>query len=199
MSPLLCQTASPALPDHLTCGPSRVSLHADSDTMLPPELPLELLLMIARHITNGHGELRYRDFNSFLQVNRALYVCLNRMLWKEAGKHKVDIQRVITHLIKTSNLSGLQFFLELGADVEVRLPAFEITSREPGYEFGTERDLNPTPLLIAADLDNVPLARLLLEKGAKVQYACRFSPLHAARSAEMVQLLLDFNANPDFL
>jgi ankyrin repeat protein len=49
-------------------------------------------------------------------------------------------------------------------------------------------------------LENVPLARFLLEKGAKVQYFGRhggkFSPMHAARSAEMVQLLLGHNADP---
>jgi hypothetical protein len=41
--------------------------------MLSPELPLELLLMIAHHIRDDHGELRYGDFNSFLQVNRILH------------------------------------------------------------------------------------------------------------------------------
>jgi ankyrin repeat protein len=93
-------------------------------------------------------------------------------------------------LIKTNNLADLQFFLELGADVEVGLPAFEIT--------GLHCDVEPTALLVAADLDNVPLARLLLEKGAKVQHVGKFSPMHAVRSAEMVQLLLDHNTDPNF-
>jgi ankyrin repeat protein len=162
--------------------------------MPPPNIPPELLLMIAGYIMDDHGEPRYGDFNSFLQVNRALYACLNRMLWEQAGKHEVGTQRVLTHLIKTNNLAGLEFFLELGADVEVRLPAFYVV----GLEIGAA---GPTPLLIAADLGNVSLARILLEKGAKVQYLGwyrgKFSPMHAARSAEMVQLLLDHDADPN--
>jgi hypothetical protein len=180
--------ADDAPPCHLTLwtdsrfSPTRVSYDA------APELPPELLLMIAHLIRDDHGELRYGDFNSLLQVNRALYACLNRMLWKEAGEHEVGTQRVLTHLIKTNNLASLEIFLELGADFEVRLPAFDITHLENKPEVGAEIDIEPIPLLIVADLDNVPLARLLLEKGAKVHYFDRygnkkFSPMHAARSA----------------
>jgi ankyrin repeat protein len=173
--------------------------------MPPPELPFELLLTIAHHIRDDYGELHYGDFNSFLQVNRALHACLNRILWKEAGENEVGTQRVLTHLIKTNNRLGLEFFLlELGADVEVRLPAFDMTCLDcdVGALVNSELRLEPTPLLLAADLDNVPLARLLLSKSANVQYFDqygdgKFSPLHAARSAEMVQLLLDHRANPD--
>jgi ankyrin repeat protein len=68
------------------------------------------------------------------------------------------------------------------------------------HERSTEAQ--PIPLLIVVDLDHVPLARLLLEKGAKVHYVNDnghgiFSPLHAAHSAEMVQLLLDHHADPE--
>jgi hypothetical protein len=127
--------------------------------MLPPELPLELLLMIAHHIRDDHGERRYGDFNSFLQVNRILHACLNRKLWQEAGQHSADTQRVLlTHLIVTNNLAGLSLFLSLGADVEARLPAFDIIGLD-GDGFGPESEL---------DQDNVPLALLLLENGAKV-------------------------------
>jgi hypothetical protein len=52
-------------------------LHLDSVTMPFPQLPLELLLRIAHHITDVHGELSSADFNTFLQVNRSLYSCLN--------------------------------------------------------------------------------------------------------------------------
>jgi ankyrin repeat protein len=101
-------------------------------------------------------------------------------------------------LSKTNDLAGLEFSLELGADVEVFVPAFDITGLDPPR---AASDLGPTPLLIAAALDNVPLARLLLQKGAKVQYFGRhggkFSPMHAAQSAEMVQLLLGHNADPE--
>jgi hypothetical protein len=76
-----------------------------------------------------------------------------------------------------------------------------------GDEIGAYLKLEPIPLLVVADLDNVPLARLLLEKGVKVQYIDRdrwavwgtgkLGPLHAAWSAEIVQLLLDHNADPE--
>jgi ankyrin repeat protein len=109
------------------------------------------------------------------------------MLWKEAGEHGGSTQGVFMHLIRTNNLAGLEFFLELGADIEFRLNA----------KVGLK--CQPTALLIAAHLDKVPLARSLLEKGAKVQYFGKISPLHVARSAEMVQLLLDHNADPELL
>jgi hypothetical protein len=114
------------------------------------------------------------------------------MLWKESAEDKVGgTQRVFTRLI-----------MELSADVEVRLPAFDIKTLA-GDEVGAELEqLAPTPLLVVAAIDNVLLARLLLENGAKVQYygpwSGRFSPLHAAWSVEMVQLLLDHNSDPDF-
>jgi hypothetical protein len=75
---------------------------------------------------------------------------------------------VFTHLIRTNNLARLKFFLELGADAEVCLLDFEINGIN-GDEFD---ELEPTPLILTADLDNVPLAHLWLEKGAKVQYIC---------------------------
>jgi ankyrin repeat protein len=168
--------------------------------MAPPDLPLDLLLMIAHQLRDDHGEFCYGDFNSFLQVNRVLHACLNCNLWKEAVKDKVGTRRALTHLLKTNNLARLEFFLELGADIDVRLTDFDITDLR-GDEYD---ESGPTLLLAAADLDNLPLARLLLEKGAKVQYFSaatggEFSPLHAARSAEMVQFLLDHNADPNLV
>jgi ankyrin repeat protein len=196
------------------CEAARESLQSASITKPPPELPLEILLMIAHHMRDDDGELRYDDFNSFLQVNRAVYACLNRDLWKEAAAHKTSTQRVLTHLLKTNNLARLKSFLELGADVDTRLPAFEVPDLDP-YGFDPE-DLESTALIVAAESDNLPLARLLLEKGAQVNYSYQYfssfiiptqvvsvtgtklSPLHAARSAEMVQLLLDHNADPNW-
>jgi hypothetical protein len=66
------------------------------------------------------------------------------MLWKDAGEDEVGMQRVFTHLIQTNNLTGVEFFLELGADVEINLPAFAITDPDTGAEW----ELEPTLLLI---------------------------------------------------
>jgi ankyrin repeat protein len=155
--------------------------------MSPPQLPLELFLVVARSLIGEHGECCYADLNSLLQVNRALYDLLNPMLWREATEHEATIQRTLTHLLKTKNLARLKFFLELGADVETVLPRFRMDHGE--YE-------DPSALVAAAYLNNIPLARLLLEYGAKVNYEePRYSALHAARSAEMVQLLLDHHAD----
>jgi hypothetical protein len=41
--------------------------------MPPLQFPLEIILMFARLLTYEEGSLRFADFNSFLQVNRALY------------------------------------------------------------------------------------------------------------------------------
>jgi ankyrin repeat protein len=72
-----------------------------------------------------------------------------------------------------------------------------------GYELQELEEFYMTPLRLAVDLNDVPLARHLLEKGAKAQYRegtrGQFSPMHAARSAEMVQLLLDHNADPELV
>jgi hypothetical protein len=46
--------------------------------MPPLQFPLEIL-MFARLLTYEEGSLRFADFNSFLQVNRALYHIKNRV------------------------------------------------------------------------------------------------------------------------
>jgi ankyrin repeat protein len=79
------------------------------------------------------------------------------------------------------------FFLELGADIETVLTYVNLYP-----DSILERD--STPLKVAAQLDNVPMACLLLEHGAElVQYDGFGDPIygaiHSARSAEMVQLL----------
>jgi hypothetical protein len=72
--------------------------------------PLELLLAIASHIIDDHGELRYGDFNAFHQVNRALYANLNGVLWKEAAKHR--FLHVARHARKTKNWARHDFLCE---------------------------------------------------------------------------------------
>jgi ankyrin repeat protein len=86
------------------------------------------------------------------------------------------------------------FFLEPGADIETVLTCVNLYPDNI-----LERD--STPLKVAAQLDNVPMACLLLEHRAElVQYDKFGHPIygaiHAARSAEMVQLLLDHHADP---
>jgi ankyrin repeat protein len=103
----------------------------------------------------------------------------------------------MTHLITINNLTRLEAFLDLGVDLEVHLSSFGDTVLLPYHVFGDE--IKATALIVAAVLDNVPLAGLLLQKGAKAQYATqnqgRFSPLYAAQSAEMVQLFFDHKAD----
>jgi ankyrin repeat protein len=166
------------------------------------DLPLELVLLIADNIRDDDGELRYYDFNSLQQVNSALFASLNHKLWKEAAQDDNKTALILTHLIDGDKLSGIRRLLELGANIEVRLPAFDVEVPGLGDDAYLEF-LEPTLLLLAADTDNLPLARLLLDKGAKVEYVVegsnsRYSPMHAARSAEMVDLLLDHNADPEW-
>jgi ankyrin repeat protein len=80
-------------------------------------------------------------------------------------------------------------------DVETLLPDFD-THGEVDYP-------RPSVLIAAVYMDSVPMARFLLEKGAVFDYSPkyyspespRFSAMPVARSAEMVQLLLDFGAD----
>jgi ankyrin repeat protein len=172
--------------------------------MSPPYVSHNVLLGIAHHMREDGGALRYNDYNSLVKVDCTLYHYLNPNLWKHALKSDVDTQRVFTYLITNNNLTGLELFLDLGADPEIRLTAIEITGLLEYELDDIYWGFHPTPMHIAADSDNVPLARLLLKKGAKVQYFMenghgKYSPLHAARSAEMVQLLLDHNANPELI
>jgi ankyrin repeat protein len=159
--------------------------------MAPPHLSLANLLMVADQMTDDNGERRFNDLNAFLQVNSRLHHHLNPVLWREAAASTETTKRVLTHLIKTRNLKRLKYFLELGADVETLLPDFhtKLEVECPG----------PSPLIAAAYVDSVPMARLLLRNGAMVEYPepPRFSAMHAARSAEMVQLLLDHHADPE--
>jgi ankyrin repeat protein len=183
-----CSTESRYLLSYFYDNPLHlIHLLLGSITMPPRQLPLELLLMTARLLTDDDGELCLADFNSFLRINRALYACLNRTLWQEAVKSESITARVFAHSIHTNDLARLKFFLELGANIETQITV--------GYVYGT-------PLNVAARLDYVPLAHLLLEHGATlVQHDSddrpRYSAIHVARSAEMVQLLLDHHADPE--
>jgi ankyrin len=162
--------------------------------MAPPYLPLDVLLMIADEMIDEDGALCFSDLNSFVQVNRTLYHCLNSLLWQEAVSSPTTAERVLTHVLKTRNLRRLQDFLELGGDVETPLPDFD------PHRAVLEEEWFPGPpaLLVAAEMDCVPIAELLLEYGATFEYSRSFLPfsaLLAAKSPEMVELLLDFGAD----
>jgi ankyrin repeat protein len=161
--------------------------------MPPNELALELLLMIAHNIRYASGQLRYGDFNAFLQVNHALYSCLNPTLWQSAAADPSTCARVFARLIRTNNLRGVEVFLSAGANIDIGLPAFG------GNYYRRELYLH-TPFVVAAIFDNLPLARLLLEHGAALvlydkEQNPRHSAIHAARSGGMVQLLVDHHAD----
>jgi ankyrin repeat protein len=173
------------------------------------QIPVEILLMIARALAleDEYDDLRFNfaDVNSLLKVNRALYVSLNRTLWQEAALDSwpsFATKRVFTHLIRINDLTNLNFFLELGAYVDTIVSEFDSECGANEYNYSNVRISDPTPLKVAAHLDNVPMARLLLEYGADiVQYddldRPSHSAIHAAQSADMVQLLLDHHADPE--
>jgi hypothetical protein len=153
----------------------------------PPYLqPEPLLITIAANLRDDSGGLRYDDFNSFIQVDKALYTYLNPKLWEQAVGNDANTQRVPT----TNNLKRFEFFLDHGVNVGLDLPGIDITGFPD--EDGNYEGFRSTPLHIAADdLDKVSLAR----KGAKVQYFDendhgKYSAFHAARSVEIVELLL---------
>jgi ankyrin repeat protein len=161
--------------------------------MPPTQLPLELLLTIAHQLIDDDLDA----LKSFRQVNRALYDCLNPIFWRQALEYRhTTTERVLTSLIRTNDLAHLKFFLELDIDIDIRLSEFSADTSNEFYNLSFNN--NPSPLIVAAYLDNVPLARLLLENGAQVQsFLLGDSAIHSARSAEMVQLLLDFHADPE--
>jgi hypothetical protein len=194
--------------------------------MPPSRFPLELLFMVVDELrdgyNNGSGDVLCLDaLKSFRQVNHTLYDYINSFFWRKALELGNTAERVLTSLIRTNDLTRLKFFLDLGMKTETPLPEFFIDWNDDLWN----GDLylcpthNPGPthtadaLLVAACMDNVPLARLLLDSGAEITITCglsnRFptfrdgstldegSALHAARSAEMVQLFLDFGADPE--
>jgi ankyrin repeat protein len=157
-----------------------------------PELPLTILLHIADCLTDDDSKFCFADFNSFLKVNRTLYVCLNRTLWRKAVESKSITECVFKHLIHINDLARLKFFLQLGANVEIVLR-------------DSDRNANGTPLQVAVQLDNVSMARLFLEHGADPAKYIKSgpysgdAPIHVAQSREMVQLLLDHQVDPEQL
>jgi ankyrin repeat protein len=168
--------------------------------MAPPSPPLEILEMIPHHHTDDDGELCLADFNSFVKINRVLYSSLNRELWKKAVESKSTTARVFTQLIRTNNLTLLGSFLKLGADTETLLP--QLHSVADRGSLSKLRNLDPTPLKVAAALNNVAMARLLLKHSADVVQSDKRglpsdSSIHAAFTAEMVQLLMDYGADPE--
>jgi hypothetical protein len=158
--------------------------------------------MVAEDLRTDDGHLRYGDFNSFLQVNRALYSMLNPILWRSAAGHVAATTRALWFMMLANDLAGVRKLLALGANVETPLPAFGRVQVQHFTYYNPVAGLAaPEPLVAAAECDNVPMARLLLEHGASLvhyKWGYRaYSAMHAARSAEMVRLLLDHHADPN--
>jgi ankyrin repeat protein len=176
--------------------------------MLLLQLPLELLTMVADHLLENDDDIiedddedddcyGLRDIQSLRQVNRALYACLKPIYVRELRgllrEHRWLADSILQGAIKTKNLARLKFFLEeVAVDIETYLDLFYVDSETRSV----------SPLIAAVYLDEVPMARLFLENGAKVQdatgsrFQC-FNALHLAKSGEMVKLLLEFNADPE--
>jgi hypothetical protein len=75
-------------------------------------------------------------------------------------------------------------FLDRGGHVETGLSEFNVDPEDPAIVH--VELLDPTPLVLAVYLDNVPMARLLLQYGANlVRYDVDgepdYSTIHAAR------------------
>jgi hypothetical protein len=99
---------------------------------------------------------------------------------KPWGMYKSTTERVFTHLNHTNDITGLNFFLELNANLETILLEIS-TDNCNDDDWGSM----PTALKVAANLDNVPMARLLLEHGANVVQSneldcATYSAIHAA-------------------
>jgi hypothetical protein len=178
-------------------------LHLNYAAMSQPKLPLDILLMIARLLTDEDGEICFADFNSFLKVNCELYNLLNPKLWKAAVKSKPMSALVFAHFIRRNDLPTLKKFLDFGADVDTHLKVFfhgpilkDVYNSASGPSI-----IRLTPLEVASTFDIPAMARLFLQHGAKivirVQNRLTHSALHFARTGEMVQLLLDHGANPN--
>jgi hypothetical protein len=166
--------------------------------MAPGQFPMEILELIALQLREDNGELCFSDFNSVLKVNHALYCGLKRTFWEEAAGCEFARQRVFAQLIRTDDLTHLKFFLVLGADIETNLPEFESNAND--YRYHDVRGLKATPLKAAAALDNHQMARFLLQHGAKLAQTDKYgrlshSVIHAARSPEMIRLLLIYHAD----
>jgi ankyrin repeat protein len=162
--------------------------------MSPPQLHIDILLSIGYQLlTADEGDRGFANFNSFIKANHELYACGSRTLWRKAAQSTAMTTRAFTHLIRTNNLPRLRLFLEMGADIETTLQEFV----DEGSEI-----TKTTPLKAAVSLDNVPMARLFLDHGAEIVVNDRFgspgySAIHAARSASMVELLLEHHADPE--
>jgi hypothetical protein len=134
-----------------------------------PRLPLEILLMIARLLTENEGKLCFADFNSFLNQPHTLRLSQSHSLARARGvqvHHPPRIQSLNPH---QRPCAPQVFFLELGADIETVLLDSIVDS---GF-----RDSDPTPLRVAAGLDNVPVARACLIRTRR-----RLSPIRPSHT-----------------
>jgi hypothetical protein len=151
--------------------------------------PLEILFVIAHQLKDDYINsdrysygLCFNALKSFRQVNRALYHSVNPIFWPEALRRPNITARVFTSIILSNDLARLKYFLGLSIDIERWLPELSNYIRSGYYK---ERGS-----LAAAAANR--LHAFYLENGAKTECV-----IHSARSAEMVQLLVDFQADPE--
>jgi hypothetical protein len=170
---------------------------------LAAELLLEILEIIARLLNHNHVKLCFADLNSFAEVNRT-HSGINHTLWQQAVICDFTTGRNFTHIIRTNDLLSLRFFLELSADIQTHLQEIgTISDATDGLNFDyKDQVFKPIPLKVTAELDRVEMARLLLQHhGDVLQYELRYrtshSANHAACSDEMVDLLFEYQADPN--
>jgi ankyrin repeat protein len=155
---------------HLTSWTTHVSLDPDSVTMPPPELPLELLLMIAHHI---------RDDNVFSPMHAARSAEMMQLLLDHNADPDFRELRGLRPLhwyAFRHDIAAMRALLQHGAEV----------NPDTGYEM-------PLNIAVKHHLDTV---ELLVEHGADVR-GRDFkgnTPLHlaaAARKIDVVKFLVE--------
>jgi cytochrome c len=146
-------------------------------------LPNELLIEVAPHLKS------FKDLNSLVRTSRLFHCLFNSLLYRRAVTANVtvreDIVRRVLHLYRAASLALL---LDNGLSIHQEV-------RRDGQGMLHE--------VCYLDLEepSIPLARLLLERGADVhakKSTLHFAPLHVAASqskCEIAKLLLAHGAD----
>jgi ankyrin repeat protein len=152
-------------------------------------LPNELLFEVASHVEH------FRDLNSLLRTSTFFYDLANPILYRRAVAAK-DIVReeILEQVISQHQIASLELLLDNGLCVDQRLPS----SRS-----GDSEDLLGLVCDLCSPERSLPLARLLIDRGAdiKAEHPRYFhTALHVAvaeRQCDIAKLLLARGADPD--